>query len=120
MPREIGISVRLTGGIGDCVESMRSLSGIAFQIPVLIGCDWLVATTGGDSSAAELPGVLLRRTALTTSASRLEFPSDSDFPKAYGVLSDRNIGGGTASVMSLRDGTASLYTPSTFGVIGGR
>jgi hypothetical protein len=31
-----------------------------------------------------------------------------------------NIGNETATVMSMRDGTASLYTTSTFGIIGGQ
>lgn len=33
---------------------------------------------------------------------------------------DWNIGGVTATVMAMRDGTASLYTTSTFGIIGGQ
>ncbi len=99
---------------------MMKLIGVAFQILALIGCDEAVATAEGDSPAVDSPGVQLRRTALTTSASELGFSSDADFPKVYGVLTDWDIGGVTASIMSLRDGTASLYTTSSFGVIGGR
>lgn len=38
----------------------------------------------------------------------------------YGVLTEWDIDGVTATVMSMRDGTASLYTTSTFGIIGGQ
>lgn len=65
------------------------------------------------------PGIGLRTMALTTPVSKLGFSSDEDFPLAYGVLTDWDIGGVTATVMSMRDGTASLYTTSTFGIIGG-
>ena len=65
------------------------------------------------------PSVELRQMALATPASKLGFTSDTDFPKLYGVLTDWDIGGTTATIMSMRDGTASLYTTSTFGIIGG-
>ncbi len=65
------------------------------------------------------PGMVLRQMALTTPAGELGFSSDSDFPRVYGVLMDWYIGEATATVMSMRDGTASLYTTSTFGIIGG-
>jgi hypothetical protein len=35
------------------------------------------------------------------------------------VLVDWNIDDQTASVLAMRDGTASLYTTSTFGIVGG-
>ncbi len=38
----------------------------------------------------------------------------------YGVLVDWNLGNQTASILAMRDGTASLYTTSTFGIIGGQ
>jgi len=66
------------------------------------------------------PGVGLRQMVLTTPASTLGFSSGDDFPNVYGVLTDWDIGGVTATIMSMRDGTASLYTTSTFGIIGGQ
>jgi hypothetical protein len=66
------------------------------------------------------PGVELRAMALTTPVSKLGFSPNDDFPLAYGVLTDWDIGGVTATVMAMRDGTASLYTTSTFGIIGGQ
>ena len=96
------------------------LIGVAFQILALIGCDMAAAAVEGESPAEDSPGVHLRQTALTTPVSQLGFSSDSDFPRVYGVLTDWDIGGVTVTIMSLRDGTASLYTTSTFGVIGGK
>ncbi|MCD4780790.1 MAG: hypothetical protein K8S27_09630 [Candidatus Omnitrophica bacterium] len=69
---------------------------------------------------ADSPGVGLRRLLLTTPPGELEFSSDENFSQVYGVLTDWDIGGVKATVMSLRDGTASLYTTSTFGIIGGQ
>ena len=65
------------------------------------------------------PGPELRRMALTTSPQMFGFVSDSAYPTVYGVLTDWNTGGVTATIVSMRDGTASLYTTSTFGIIGG-
>lgn len=65
-------------------------------------------------------GVDLRKMTLTTPVSKPGFSPDSEFPTVYGVLMDWEIGGVTATVMCMRDGTASLYTTSTFGVIGGQ
>ena len=68
----------------------------------------------------ESPGVGLRKLALTTSAEKLGFTPNESFPNAYGVLTDWEIGENFATIMSMCDGTASLYTNSTFGVIGGQ
>lgn len=57
--------------------------------------------------------------ALTTSPERLGFKPEKDYPKVYGVLTDWNMGDVTVSILALKDGAASLYTTSTFGVIGG-
>ncbi len=42
-----------------------------------------------------------------------------DFPRVYGILMDWPIGEQTATVFSSSTGAASLYTTSTFGIIGG-
>jgi hypothetical protein len=49
----------------------------------------------------------------------LGFVADSDFPDVYGVVVDWPLGVDVASILALRDGSASLYTTSTFGIIGG-
>jgi len=98
---------------------MKHIS-IAVLILALVGCGREAPITEENSHPQELPGVDLRRMALTTPVSKLGFSSDSDFPTVYGVLTEWDLGGVTATVMSMRDGTASLYTTSTFGIIGGQ
>ena len=62
----------------------------------------------------------LRSMMLTISASKAGVQPSETFPKAFGVLMDMPISGGhTATVVSMSDGHASLYTTSTFGVLGG-
>jgi hypothetical protein len=65
-------------------------------------------------------GKRLRQVALSTRAGRLRFSPDAEFPVVYGLLMDWNLGEECASVVALRDGTASLYTTSAFGIIGGQ
>jgi hypothetical protein len=64
-------------------------------------------------------GKNLRMMALNTSPKDLGFSSDQDYPKVFGILMDWRVGEETASILAMRDGTASLYTTSTFGVLGG-
>lgn len=73
--------------------------------------------TGGQPS----PDVMreLRMQLLTTPAAKFGIEPTPDFPVVYGIVMDWPIGENIASVVSLCDGNASLYTTSTFGVIGG-
>jgi hypothetical protein len=43
----------------------------------------------------------------------------NDFPRVYGVLMDWPVGDQTATIFSTSTGSASLYTTSSFGIIGG-
>lgn len=61
----------------------------------------------------------LRCLVLGLEPSEAGFASDTEFPRVYGVVADWHIGEHVATIVALRDGTASLYTTSTFGVIGG-
>lgn len=61
----------------------------------------------------------LRKMALTTSAAKLKFRPDRAFPTTFGVVIDFPVGDQTATILALRDGTTSLYTTGTFGVLGG-
>jgi hypothetical protein len=69
--------------------------------------------------AAASAGAGLRARVLATPPEKLGFVADSEFPDLYGVLVDWPIGDAVASILALRDGSASLYTTSTFGIIGG-
>jgi hypothetical protein len=61
----------------------------------------------------------LRQTILSTSAAEFGVKPTSDFPRVYGVLMDWPIGKDFATIFSSSAGAASLYTTSTFGIIGG-
>jgi len=62
----------------------------------------------------------LRVMALTTTAAEAGIGPNQRFPDVYGVVMDLPISNGhTASVFALCDGNASLYTTSTFGILGG-
>lgn len=60
----------------------------------------------------------MRLNLLTQSAAEAGIQASSQFPRLYGVLLDLPIGDVTATVVSICDGTTSLYTTSSFGVIG--
>ena len=61
----------------------------------------------------------LRMKVLTTPASALAITPTKDYPRVFAVLMDWPLGTNTISVFSACTGDASLYTTSTFGVIGG-
>lgn len=62
----------------------------------------------------------LRLKMLTTNATEFGLQATAEFPYVYGALAEFPIGNNTATVLSLCDGNASLYTTSNFGVIGGQ
>lgn len=99
---------------------MMKRIAITAAILALAGCGMENTVTKESIQPEESPGVGLRQMALTTPADKLGFSPDADFPTVYGVLTEWDIEGATATVMSMRDGTASLYTTSTFGIIGGQ
>lgn len=62
----------------------------------------------------------LRTMMLTTRAAELGIQPNQTFPKVFGIVMDMSVAGGhTATVVSMCDGNGSLYTTSTFGVLGG-
>jgi hypothetical protein len=71
------------------------------------------------SKPASTAGKELRQLILTTSPQQLKFAPDDTYPVVYGVITDWHIDEDVASILSLKDGSASLYTTSTFGIIGG-
>jgi hypothetical protein len=82
----------------------------------------------GSTSKAQAPdpkknrsdgGRALREMMLTTPAEKTGDKPTKEFPRIYGVLMDWPIGDDTATVFSTSTGAASLYTTSTFGIIGG-
>lgn len=61
----------------------------------------------------------MRSKLLTGSPSEFGVDPSKEHPNVYGVIMEFPIDDITASVVALSDGTASLYTTSTFGIIGG-
>ena len=61
----------------------------------------------------------LRLMMLTKPPAAFGVSPNADFPHVYGILMDWPIGAETATVFSTSTGAASLYTTSTFGVLGG-
>ncbi|MCE9591855.1 MAG: hypothetical protein K8S99_15190 [Planctomycetes bacterium] len=61
----------------------------------------------------------LRMMMLTMPPEKMGQKPTAEFPRIYGILMDWPLGEHTATVFSTSAGAASLYTTSTFGVIGG-
>jgi hypothetical protein len=61
----------------------------------------------------------LRQMMLTTTPEKLAQKPTAEFPRVYGVLMDWPIDDQTATIFASATGAASLYTTSTFNVIGG-
>jgi len=61
----------------------------------------------------------LRKMFLTTPPEQFDIQPSEDYPRIYGIAMDWPIGENIATVISLSDGSASVYTTDTFGTIGG-
>ncbi len=61
----------------------------------------------------------MRDRMLTTPFAEFGIERSSEYPFVYGVIMDFPVDHDTATIVSLSDGNASLYTTSTFGIIGG-
>src|SRR6186997_3038858 len=90
-------------------------------IASLFGAGSMPAVTTPTTSPSEAEIMKgLRTMMLTTPAAEAGFEPTESFPKVFGVVMDIAMSGGlTATVVSMYDGHASLYTTSTFGVLGG-
>ncbi len=87
---------------------------------VLLICIASVSTAGEPKKDPSEAGRALREMFLTTSAEKAGIQPSRASPRIWGVAMDLPIGDGhTATVVSLSDGSASVYTTGTFGVIGG-
>ncbi len=61
---------------------------------------------------------MLRNKMLALNAQEWNLAPSEEFPHVLWIMMELPMGGITASVFASRDGDASLYTTSTFGVIG--
>jgi hypothetical protein len=85
------------------------LSALGLASPTKVAAE----QTGADSMRE------LRLRALSTPAKEFGIAPTNEFPRTYAVLIDFPIDQITATIVSLSDGSSSLYTTSTFGIIGG-
>lgn len=65
------------------------------------------------------PMVELRRRALHADASDYGMEPTERFPNVFGVVMDTTYPNGVVTLVAFADGTASLYTSTGFGIIGG-
>jgi hypothetical protein len=75
------------------------------------------AQPSGESDANV--GVGLRTKMLMTSAADIGIQPTDRFPNVFGMLMDWPLDANVATIVSICDGNASLYTTATFGIIGG-
>jgi hypothetical protein len=67
-----------------------------------------------------IAGTRLRQLFLSTTCADLSMAPSADFPRVFGVAMDWRVGPDhIATVISAKDGSASVYTNSTFGILGG-
>ena len=78
-----------------------------------------VSASEEPKKSADDAGRELRKMFLTMPAEAAGIEPSSDFPRVWAVALDWPIGEQIATVATLADGSASLYTTGTFGVIGG-
>jgi hypothetical protein len=108
---------------------MRHIGTLLLGATLVTGCGKQTpppANSTTQSSTNDVPkknadaGRDLRQMALTAPAAKIGIQRTDDFPRTYGALIDWPIGDGNiATIVGLSDGSASLYTSSTFGIIGG-
>jgi len=98
---------------------MNALSRLARSILSFIVPSKPAAPAPPSSGDPRAAGQELRARFLATTAAELNLKPSPDFPRVFGVAMDWSIGDETATIAALCDGTASLYTTSTFGIIGG-
>jgi hypothetical protein len=97
---------------------MNQFKRFAVAVLSVLGLSSQPQAANPQRSEADAMGELRLR-ALSAPAKDFGISPSKGFPRTYAVLIDFPIGQVTATVVSLSDGNASLYTTSTFGIIGG-
>lgn len=102
-------------------SQVRNLLSIMGLFSFLFGSSKAQSQTPDAAKDPASAGRELRQMMLTSKPAEHGFKPSKDFPRVYGILMDFPIGKGThtATIFAASDGSASLYTTSTFGVIGG-
>ena len=89
-------------------------------LPAVVALLGFRSEARAQAPADDQAGKQLRQMVLGTTAKDLGLAASPQFPRVFGVVMDWPVGAQIASVVALADGTASLYTTSTFGIIGGQ
>ena len=101
---------------------VRPLGLIALLAPLgAAGCGLSDLPSEADPASAppEWAGSSHRARILTTPPSEMGIAPGADFPNVYGVLMEWRMGEHETTLVSLNDGSASLYSSSAMGVIEG-
>jgi hypothetical protein len=98
---------------------MKALKRFAITHLSVLGFASQAQEAAPQKSDADAMGRELRLRALSIPAKELGIFPTAEFPRTYAVLIDFPIDDNTATIVSLSDGSASLYTTSSFGIIGG-
>jgi hypothetical protein len=115
------------------VRAVLFVAGALAALAVLVMASWRLLrpraefssegdAADGSSEKAGAPadaGRALRRLMLTSSPSVIGVTPTPEFPRIHGVLMDWPVGEHVATVFSSSSGAASLYSTSTFGILGG-
>lgn len=97
---------------------MRAPRRLLVIVMLLLGAASSVALAQNAKDAAQAMRDL-RVAFLSLPASSLGFQPTKEYPRVFGVAMDWRIGEHTATIVTAQDGSASLYTTATFGIIGG-
>jgi hypothetical protein len=101
--------------LGSLDLTMHFRSIVAFLI-----CTLFVSVAEEPKKDPKDAGRDLRNMFLTTCAEKVGIRPSEEYPRVWGVAVDWPIGDGhIATIVSLSDGSASVYTTGTFGIIGG-
>lgn len=108
---------RQRSGVGHAGRSQKNMR----LIPILLLFSFITTMSAQQQPTTPSADAMreLRLRMLTDDPKSFGVQPTEEYPVVYGVLMDWPIDEHTASVVSLCTGDASLYTTSTFGVIGG-
>ena len=86
---------------------------------IVLICTITVSVAQEPNKDGKEAGRDLRKMFLTTSAEQVGIQRSKEYPRVWGVAVDWPIGEHIATIVSLADGSASVCTTGTFGIIGG-
>ena len=87
-------------------------------IGVLVSCKKNTNKETAEKTAEQNPYMQMRKMALDVTAEQLGFKIPEDSIKVYGIVTDLDMDGGTATIVTYLTGDASIYLSSGGGFIG--